>query len=85
MLNAWARMGTGRGADAVTTAKTHADAVRPNVAAYTSVLNACAFPVGDAPEKREALRIAASTYGDLGADPDGYMARDPISTPTGPC
>eukprot|EP00550_Attheya_septentrionalis_P002054 CAMPEP_0198289372 /NCGR_PEP_ID=MMETSP1449-20131203/7569_1 /TAXON_ID=420275 /ORGANISM="Attheya septentrionalis, Strain CCMP2084" /LENGTH=930 /DNA_ID=CAMNT_0043987681 /DNA_START=135 /DNA_END=2924 /DNA_ORIENTATION=+ len=38
---------------------------RPNVFAYTGVLNACAYTIGDLPDKRDALQIASSTYKEL--------------------
>jgi len=38
---------------------------KPNVFMYTGVLNACAYSVGDAAEKRDAIAIAANTFKEL--------------------
>lgn len=43
---------------------------KPNVFAFTSVLNACAFTIGDVYEKKEALEIASATFRDLIASPE---------------
>jgi hypothetical protein len=36
--------------------------VRPDVTTYSSVINACAYCVGNAPKRDEALRIALRTF-----------------------
>ena len=41
----------------------------PNTHCYTAVINSCAYCVGDAAEKRQALEIALATYKELERTP----------------
>ena len=73
VINAWARSRTfGKALRAVSVLqkmkrayKSGNDGAVPNVNAYTAVLNACAFTVGDAQERKEAMQIAATAYKEL--------------------
>jgi predicted hydrolase (HD superfamily) len=49
-----------------------ADDLRPNVFAFTAVMNACAYTVGEDTEKSQALKIAAATYKQSKASNDKF-------------
>jgi len=44
---------------------------RPNVVPYTTVINACAYAVGDEAEKENAMQIATATFNELCASEYG--------------